>query len=422
MIKDVVKGFPSELLTYKIAPSYPETIYYIVQYKETSWQFINRLANTYGEWLYYDGQQLVVGVPRGNPVHLTHGVQLSRFAMSIQIKPNDLRAKAYDYVSNEVYDSQVENIADRAGHNELGTYAIEKSTQLYGTDTNCWYNHFVRNKKQVDEFTGTRAAMRSSDLVRMHGSSDMPGLQPGSTIAVKDPQGQSGGEFTIISIEHCWDGIGNYANEFIAIPASVKVPPLAAVNEPYCEMQSAVVIDNHDVKGMGRVQVRFRWMDGTEKSPWLRVVTSYAGDGKGMFFLPEKDEEVLVTFASGDATRPYVIGTVRHGKSIIGYGNEGNDIKAIHTRSGIKIVMNDETGGIYIEDKNGDKLEFNGEGNIKLLSKNKITFDCGDSKIEMDKDGTIKISAIKIDMEATEEAIIDAKTKVKVESAMITLN
>lgn len=430
IIKEVLKSVPSSMLSNKIAPCYNETLSYKVQYKETHWQFINRLANRYGEWLYYDGQQLVLGTPRGKTIHLTYGVQLSKFAMSMQIKPNEVRAKAYDYVKNEVYESQVENIAGMAGHNELGEYAVEKSTQLYGTESNYWCDHFVSNKKQVDEFASTRAVMQSSDLIRMHGSSDLPGFQPGDTVSVKDDQLQSGGDYIIISIEHSWDGIGNYANEFVAIPATVKMPPRLNIKGPYCEMQSAVVINNHDEAGLGRVQVRFRWMNGTEKSSMLRIVTAYAGEGKGIFFLPEVGEEVLVAFAGGDATLPYVIGTVRHGKAKIGYGNEANDIKAIHTRSGAMIIMNDKDGSISLEDKNKGIVKFDGEGNIKIVAIEKLELVCGEGRMVLNKDGTVAINGRTMKINATEElrlgsngqAEINADTTVAVKSPKIALN
>lgn len=430
IIKDVLKSVPSPLFSSRIDPVHKETLSYKVQYKETPWQFINRLANRYGEWLFYDGQQLVLGPPRGKPISLTYGVQLSRFAMSMQIKPNVVRAKAYDYVKDEVYESQVENIAGMAGHKELGEYAVEKSTQVYRMDTNYWCDHFVSNKRQVDEFTNTRAVMQSSDLIRMHGSSDLPGFQPGDTVSVKDYQFQSAGDYIIISIEHSWDGIGNYANEFVAIPASVKMPPRLDIKEPYCEVQSAEVIKNHDEAGLGRVQVRFRWMSNTEKSLMLQVVTTYAGEGKGIFFLPEVGEKVLVAFSGGDPTQPYVIGTVRHGKAKIGYGNEDNDIKAIHTRSGATIIMNDKDGSISLEDKGKGIVKFDGEGNIKMEAIEKLELVCGEGKFVLNKDGTVAIDGRTMKINATEElrlgsngqAEINADAKVAVKSPKIALN
>jgi len=78
------------------------------------------------------------------------------------------------------------------------------------------------------------------------------------------------------------------------VPASVKAPPVQSFVEPCCETQSALVTDNYDSRGLGRIRVKFHWMNGNEKSPWLRVTTPHAGDGKGLFVMPEIGEEVIV--------------------------------------------------------------------------------------------------------------------------------
>jgi len=306
---------------------------------------------------------------------------------------------------------------------------------LFNTQPKFWHNHFVKNKKQINDVMNARAATQHSDVIQLNGYSDLPGFQPGDTIAVKMMDGdeqsdEALGDFKILSIEHNWDGIGNYANEFVAIPASVKAPPVTQVPEPYCENQSAVVVKNHDVAGLGRVQVRFHWMNDKERSPWLRIVRPHAGKEAGLFMLPEIGAEVMVAFAGGSATGPYIIGEVYNGKAKTGFGNAENDIKAIQTRSGIKIIMNDKEGSISMEDKNGNGVQLDGDGTVRVKSKDKMELACGESKIVLNKDGTIQISGNKIAVDATEEveinsnahANINAAAKVAVQSAMITLN
>jgi Rhs element Vgr protein len=435
IVTEISKQFPTDLLKYCINPDNRETFNYTVRYKETAWQFINRLAATYGEWLFYDGEKLVVGKSGGRTVHLTYGIQLRKFGREMKLKPNCEEWAAYDCVKNEVYNSRIENIADIAGHTDIGASVLKKSAELYEAKSTCWYDHTVRKKKQLDDIARILAIKQVSDVVRIQGSSDMPGFQPGDTIIVKtsnadDQADQSLGDYRIISIDHCWDGTGNYSNEFVAIPATVKIPPIASLIKPYCEKQHAVVVDNHDVDKLGRIQVRFRWMDDTQECPWVQVVTQYAGNNKGLYMMPEVGEEVIVEFAGGDPTQPYVTGTVHHGKATTEFGNAENDIKAIQTRSGIKIIMNDKEGSLSLEDKNGNGVQMDGDGIVTMKSKDKIVLACGDSKIIMDKDGTIEINGRTIKMDGTEEvnitssdlAKINAKMMVKVSSTMIKLN
>lgn len=422
IVKDLLDLFPDDSLKYKINPAYKETLYYSVQYKETAWQFINRLAGKHGEWLFYDGQKLALGPPRGKKFKLNYGVQLSKFAVHVQLKPGKFQVMAFDYVSNEVHTSDVVHSTLNIGHNELGEYAMTKGEQLFGGPAINWHNHFVRSKKQFDDSINMRAACEISDIVQLNGCSDLPGFQPGDCVAIKTDEAkvddeQSVGNYTIVSIEHSWDGVGNYSNEFVAVPATVKVPPVKPFAEPYCEMQSALVVDNHDEAELGRVQVRFHWMTEKEKSPWLRVVSPYAGSGKGMFMLPENKEEVIVSFAGGKATRPYVIGTVYNGDAKAEFGRAGNHTKAIQTRSGIKVIMDDKEGSVLMEDKNGNRLMMDGEKAILIEATGNLKLKCGEAVLEI-KDGAITLSGKMVNIKATGELKIDSGTKANINAAV----
>ena len=136
------------------------------------------------------------------------------------------------------------------------------------------------------------------------------------------------------------------------------------------------MIDNSDPAGLGRVKVAFYWAGGNRKSDWMHLIQPHAGAGKGFYFIPEIDEEVLVGFEGGSAEKPYVMGTNYNGSESSGYGSSGNDIKVIQTRSGCKILINDADGSILTEDKAGSKVFQDGKGNITGDAPETITFNC----------------------------------------------
>jgi uncharacterized protein involved in type VI secretion and phage assembly len=70
----------------------------------------------------------------------------------------------------------------------------------------------------------------------------------------------------------------------------------------------AVVESNMDARGEGRVLLSFPWAPGI--TAWARVTTPYAGMNRGMYFMPQNKDEVLVAFQNGDMSAPYVIGAV----------------------------------------------------------------------------------------------------------------
>lgn len=369
IVQDVLKHFPQNMLNPKVAPVYPETISYYVQYKETAWRFLNRICSTFGEWLYYDGNGLQVAPPSDKSATLIYGNNLSRFSMSLQVRPASMQVMAYDYMNHEVYTSTPEGIESKAGLNELGKVAFKASKAVYASQPKVWNNNFLTSKKQLDDMVNIQSAMRSGSHVRFNGSSGHPGVTVGGKVSVTGQNmyslgNEEYGEYTILSVNHYTDGQGNYSNDFVAIPATVKVPPVATLPEPVCETQSAMVTDNHDQKGLGRVRVRFHWMKPDEKTPWLRVSSPHGGGGKGMFFIPEIGEEVIIGFEGNSPTKGYVDGTVFHGKASNPSSNAGNDVKGLQTRSGNKMVMNDKDGSVFMSDKGGANTMMDGAGNI----------------------------------------------------------
>src|SRR5690606_10367603 len=147
-------------------------------------------------------------------------------------------------------------------------------------------------------------------------------------------------------------------------PDVVEVPPYTDVlNPPIAETQPAIVTDNNDPKGLGRVKVKFHW---DYESPWIRMVQPHGGGNKGFYFIPEAGEEVLVAYEGGNAEKPYVVGTMYNGGQKSGYATANNDLKVIHSRSGTKIKMNDAEGSIFIEDPSGNTWFMDGQGNISV--------------------------------------------------------
>jgi type VI secretion system secreted protein VgrG len=411
--QDVTSYFPQNLLQPKITPSNSETFSYTVQYKESAWQFLSRLSATYGEWLFYDGVKLILGAPQGPKIKMVYGSDLHSFNMSLQVQPVTFKVKAYDYMNHEVYDSSPNGIADKAGLNDLGKHALQKSQQFYTAQPKQWHNQFLTNKKQLDDHVNTRAAMQSSNMVHFSGNSGDPGVQVGGGISVQgknvfSQSDESYGDYTVINISHHCDGQGNYSNDFVAIPSTIKMPPVTINTDPHCETQSALVTDNNDPNGLGRVKVKFHWMNDGAKSPWLRVTTPHAGDGKGLFLIPEVGEEVIVGFEGDSPTKPYIIGSVYHGKAKCSFANGGNDVKILQSRSGNKVVLNDNEGSVHVEDKDGNNMKMDGSGNINVESKESIKLTCGSAKIEMKKDGTININGKTITTSATDNATMSS--------------
>ncbi len=189
-----------------------------------------------------------------------------------------------------------------------------------------------------------------------------------------------------------------------------------------------VVTNNKDPDNLGRVKVKFPWLSDTDESYWARIATPMAGKQRGIYFLPEVEDEVLVVFEQGDVRFPYIIGSLWNGKDTPPETNKNgkNDIRLIKSRSGHVIRLNDEKGKETIEiiDKNNNNsIKFDTATNtISITSAKDITLSA--------PKGMIKLNAQKIDIQSSTNTNINAKTgmdikanaTMNIKGAMINLN
>src|SRR5213078_4636927 len=79
-------------------------------------------------------------------------------------------------------------------------------------------------------------------------------------------------------------------------------------------VEIAIVTNVKDPDQAGRVKICFPRLPGKPESDWARVAQPAGGDGRGFYWLPAVNDEVLVAFERGQANRPYVIGSLWNGK------------------------------------------------------------------------------------------------------------
>src|SRR5215471_12325471 len=135
-----------------------------------------------------------------------------------------------------------------------------------------------------------------------------------------------------------------------------------------------IVTNNQDPDKMGRVRVKFPWLSDDHESWWARIATPMAGPGRGIYFLPEVDDEVLIGFEHGDVRSPYVIGGLWNGKDAPPATNDDgkNNIRMIHSRSGHLVRLDDSDGDEKIE-----IIDKTGNNSITITSSdNSITIQC----------------------------------------------
>jgi uncharacterized protein involved in type VI secretion and phage assembly len=164
----------------------------------------------------------------------------------------------------------------------------------------------------------------------------------------------------------------------------------------------AEVRQNKDGSGLGRVKVSYPWHSQPGESYWARVAMPMTGKNRGMYFIPEVGDEVLVAFERGDMRFPYVVGSLWNGedKAPQANGDGKNDIRQIRSRDSHMLTFNDGADGlVQLEFKDGQKLLLNRDG-IKLQDTK------GNSLVIESASGAITITAAtKLTLKAPQVAI-----------------
>jgi uncharacterized protein involved in type VI secretion and phage assembly len=102
-----------------------------------------------------------------------------------------------------------------------------------------------------------------------------------------------------------------------------------------------VVTDNFDLSMQGRVKVKFPTIPDIE--PWAAVCAPFAGDGYGLYCMPQIDDVVIVAFENGDLDWPVVVGSVWDvsNRPPVDLPSDARNKRVLKTPNGHEVVLDD---------------------------------------------------------------------------------
>jgi type VI secretion system secreted protein VgrG len=405
-----------------VKPAYSGTIDYMCQYRETHYDFLLRLARQYNEWMFYDGLKFYFGKPDGLPsTTLTYGKDMDDMQLSVRMRP--LKSFGLSYQSKK--DEQLSAPADDGlGElNELGRHAVGISKENFAFEPVQTTSARVSNKKELDDYMKRKMKAAAGGLTWLTGTSTNTALMPGTVAEVKATirktlsfEDKAIGKYMIFKVSHYFGSVGEYHNDFEALPSSLERLPEPEVQYPSAEIQLGKVLDNNDPDSQGKVQVQLQWQElAGLKTPFVRVMTPDAGSSdkvsknRGLVLIPEVGDQVIVAFRYNDPTRPFVLGSLFHGK--VGSGGGGsNNTKSLSSKSGHTVTL-DDGGGIDIKDKTGGNfVNIDGNNKVTVTSSQTIELTNGKASITLDGDKiTIYADIIEIAKNGGESSSIEIK-------------
>lgn len=379
----------------KCNPKFTGVLPYVMRYNESVFGFFNRLSSIFGELFFYDGKVLSFGKPDDSEtVKLTLGENLISLRTCASATP---RAHyRYGYIAKD--DQYLYEKSSVGGVSGLMQSVDRKNGEVY--DKSNFYSipseYPVDQKGQLKDILKAKQSSADGSLVHLEGLSRTCGVRIGGQIEVDftKKMGVSAlGKYRVMHVTHQVDKMGNYSNRFEASPLGSEPVPTDFYENVKAFPEIATVLSNADPQNQGRVQVQFAWQTPCSKNTnWIRVQSPDAGGSgmknRGLVFVPEKGDQVMVGFEFGDPNRPYVMGSMFTGKNGAG-GGDDNNTRSIITKSGHCIVFDDDKSGgwgITIADKNGNCINLSSsQKTIVISSLEEIVLSSKNITIEADE-------------------------------------
>lgn len=361
-------------------PTFENKIDFLMQYNETDWEFMQRIAYQYGENLFYSGYEILFGsYKEWDAVPLTYDKEIKDIQFCSRMLPNEFTSYLYQADNDSTVEK--ESPDDIENSNAYLDKAAEKNHILtMQKNPKAIIDAPITEREELDEMVKRRKTRTAAQTIYITGSAKTYEPYIGRLISISMPEGMGKkdlGTYRVTKSIHKIDQSLHYENEFEAVPAKLKTMPVREPKIPTADSVLATISSNEDPKGIGRVQVDFPFATQYSKI-WMRVMTPNAGSSetvdknRGIVFIPEKGDQVMVGFEFGDPNRPYVMGSMFHGKN--GKGGEANNaIKSIILRCGTQVIFNDDEGSVHIEVPSGSTYDMDGKGNVSISAPETIT-------------------------------------------------
>ena len=415
---DIARKIAGEVSLSAEVDSTSTTYDYLLQYNQTNWEFLQQRAARVGYELFVDDRKLHFRKPRNGQDQgpsLTYGKELIFFRVKISsaFQVDEVTVQAWDPKAKQAIVGSSTNgkMAPKTGISQSGGSLANSS---FGSAKHYIVDRPVTSQSEANDIAKAVYDELDGGFIEAEGSCvGDPRIKPGATLELKGLGQRLSGKYYVTSVTHEMSMVSSYITHFVVSGRRSNsllemLRPKNGDGQTLPNVVIGVVTNNTDPDNLGRVKVKFPWLSSDDESWWARIASPMAGTERGFYFLPEVDDEVLVSFEHGDVTRPFIIGALWNGKDKPPKGN--SDVvgsskvneRLIKTRAGHVISLDDTQGSekISITDKTG---------------KNLVMIESSSNKITIQADGDVNVQAKgKVNVKSQQETTVDAAGDVKV--------
>jgi Rhs element Vgr protein len=381
----------------------------LIQFYASDWDFIVSRA---------DAQGLVVDVDRGTvsvqpmvsdaeaKATLEHGMDHVELELEIDASEQwaAMTSQAWDVPNLAVTDP-----ADAADPGvTVGNLDAAAIAQKLGGDSYALVHPALVLQSELTDWAASRLSRSRLSLLR--GSASIPGradLAPRDVVELAGVGDRFNGKALVSGVTHTVEGGGWQTELRFGLPPEpfARQPdiadlPAAGLVPPVQGLHVGIVADfESDPLGEHRIKVLLSVLDQEQGPVWARVARPDAGKDRGQVFWPEPGDEVVVGFINGDPRQAIVLGALFGSKNTppeaAGPPSQDNTKRAIVTKSGIIIGIDDDKKAVRIETPGSNKVTIDDDAKAITLADqhgNTITLDDNGITLKSAKDFNIDAS------------------------------
>lgn len=290
---------------------------------------------------------------------------------------------------------------------------------------------------ELQSWADARLAKLRWSLLR--GSSWVDGnasLRPLDTVDIKGVGARFDGKALVTGVTHSFDRtgwntrlkLGVTAENFARTPDLLDMPAAGLLPAATSLQIGTVQSLKNDPAGELRVQVSLPHLaDSSQGLLWARSLSPDAGAKRGFVFRPEVGDEVVIGFLNDDPRHPVILGALFGSQNKppkpVAAPDQKNNLRAIVSRAGTRIVFDDELPALRIETTGSGNADGDSRNRIIINEKEKtITIEDQHKNRVLLSDKGVTINADK-DIALTSKAsvLIKGEKGVQIEGNKITL-
>ena len=373
----------------------------MVQYATSDWDFVVSRAEANGLMVRTENNVLEVFTPDTSAeakLNLTLGATILELDTELDAS-NQFEAveqKGWSPENQEVLSEEANESI-----NESGSISSDDLAANLNSPKAVSHHNGIENVEELNALA--KAASVKTKLSKIKGTVKSEGsaeLKPGEMIQLNGIGDKFSGKSFVSAVAHIYKK-GNWTTayqlgvqeeyhleKFKPKPKSQFIIPVTG------GLEIAKVLDLEDPAGEDRVKVSIPAF-ASDEGIWARVSSLDAGEERGAFFRPEIDDEVVLGFLNNDPRNPVILGMLNSSAKPAPISAENtNHEKGFVSRSGSKIIFNDEDDSITVETPSGHKIVLSdNEGTVLIEDSSSNKIEMSSSGIDMESASDIKITA-----------------------------